>query len=253
MKPNFLIAFAVCILCSFNNYLQAQKKNKGISDVGRYNPRFSYSPAQRDSIANTGITIALLKPVFIDNDINQAGTPWDEFSKAMATDVEELLTAKGFKVRGPFNTADEMVFSDKQNSDFVIQISIDMNIRYERKWKTKYNILFSTTTYLIDKADVTLNSNVILTAVSCFTSEKIWKKNLDISNKSFSYNGSERYDAEPTFFAEMKRDVNLWNPMSKNLEDIYKGAFDILWKQFDKNEMKNVSKEAKKSDGARRN
>lgn len=233
--------------------LQAQKKSKGVGEVERYNPNFSYSPDQRENVANTGLTIALLKPVFIDEEINKAGTPWDEFSKAMANDVEELLTAKGYKVRGPFNSLDEMVFSDKQNCDFVIQISIDLNIRFERKWKTKYNILLKSTTYQVEKADVTMNSSIILTALACFTSEKLWKKNLDISQKSFTYTGTMKWDSTPSFATELKQEINLWNPTCKNLEGTYKGAFDILWKQFDRNEMADIAKEAKKADKERRN
>src|SRR6266487_3183264 len=110
MKPKLCFIFILMLLLLIiGQKSQAQKRNKGIGAVERYNPNFSYSPSQRDSVAATGLTIALLKPIFIDDDINKAGTPWDEFSKAMANDVEELLTAKGYKVRGPFNSIDEMV------------------------------------------------------------------------------------------------------------------------------------------------
>lgn len=232
---------------------QAQKRNRGVGETERYNPKFSYSPPERDSVASTGLTIALLTPLFIDQEINKSGSPWSDFAKSMANDVEELLTAKGFKVRGPFSSIDEMVFSDKQNSDFIVQISIDMNIKNDRKFRTGMNLLGSTLSYKVDKGDVSINANVILTAISCFTSEKLWKKNLDIDQQNFTYSGTVKWDGYPSFITEFKQDVNLYNPICKNLEEIYKSSFGILYRQFDKNEMANIAKEARKSDGARRN
>lgn len=251
LKPSILMLTLTLFLFQTS---QAQKRNRGVGETERYNPKFSYSPPQRDSVASTGLTIALLQPVFLDAEINKAGSPWSDFSKAMANDVEELLTAKGFKVRGPFASIDEMVFSDKQNSDFIVQISIDMNIKNDRKFKTGMNLLGgSNLSYRVDKGDVTVNANVVLTALSCFTSEKLWKKNLDIAEQNFTYSGTVKWDGYPSFITEFKQDVSLYNPISKSLEEVYKSSFGILYKQFDKNEMANIAKEARKSDGARRN
>jgi hypothetical protein len=71
--------------------MQAQKNSRGIGQVERLNPSFTFSPAQRDSVAITGLTVALLKPTFMDGDMNKAGSPWSDFSKSMANDIEELL------------------------------------------------------------------------------------------------------------------------------------------------------------------
>ena len=232
----------------------SQKKSKGIGVIERFNPKFSYSPPQRDSVASTGLTIALLTPIFINDEINKSGSPWSDFAKAMANDVEELLTSKGFKVRGPFNTIDEMVYGDKQYSNFVIEIKIDLDIKNDRKFKTGLNLLGgSSLSYKVDKGDVTVNSSLILTAISCFTSEKLWKKNLDNKQQNFSYEGTIKWNGYPDVITEFKQDVSLYNPVCKSLEDVYKTSFETLYKQFDKNEMLNISKEAKKSDGQRRN
>lgn len=233
---------------------QAQKRNKGTGEIEKYNPKFSYSPPQRDSVASTGLTIALLTPIFIDQDINKAGAPWNDFAKAMANDVEELLTAKGFRVRGPFNSIDEMVFSDKQNCDFIVQISIDLNLKNDRIYKSGLNLFGgSGLSYKVAKGDVTMNSTVILTAISCFTNEKLWKKSLDIAEQNFTYTGTVKWEGAPNFITEFKQEINLWNPVCRNLEETYKSSFGILYKQFDKDEMANIAKEAKKSDGSRRN
>lgn len=53
----------------------------------------------------------------------------------MGNDFEKLLTAKGFTIRGPFRSRDEMVYNDKRNSDFVLQVEIDLQPNYNRKYK----------------------------------------------------------------------------------------------------------------------
>lgn len=244
------IASLLFVLILVHTESNAQKVKSG--EKGKINPTFSYSPPQRDSIASTGLTIAILKPVFMDETMNKFGSPWTDFSKKMAEDVEALLTAKGFRVRGPFTTVDEMVFGDKQSSDFMMQIVIDLGIKDDKQVKTGLNLLGSTLSYKITKGDVSINSNVILTAVSCFTNEKIWKKNLTMSMKNFTYEGSLKWTAEPDFLVEFQNDVNLWNPMCRQLVEIYKDSFDILYRQFDKNEMANIAREARKSDGVKR-
>lgn len=255
-KPlsKFIYFFVFVTTIFFHVYpVQAQKRNKGVANVERYNPKFSYIPQKRDSVASTGLTIALLTPTFIDPEINKAGSPWKDFANSMVNDLEELLTSKGFKVRGPFASIDEMVFNDKQNSNFIVQVAIDLNIKNDRKYKTGMNLLGSTLSYKVDKGDISMIGSVVLTAVSCFSGEKLWKKNLDVAEQNATYSGTVKWNGYPDFITEFKQDVALFNPVCKGLEEIYKNAFNILNKQFDKNEMLNISKEAKKSDGSRRN
>jgi hypothetical protein len=145
-----------------------------------------------------------------------------------------------------------MVFSDKQNADFIMQIAIDLNVKSDRKFRTPMNLL-GAVSYRVEKGDVTMNSNVILTALSCYTNEKLWKKNLDLSQKNFTYVGTMKWDGYPSLLTEFKQDANLWNPICKYLEEIYKDAFSILYRQFDKDEMKNIAKESRKADKDRRN
>lgn len=222
---------------------------------GRINPNFSYSPKTRDSVASTGLTVALLNPIFISRDINNAGSPWSEFAKAMANDVEELLTAKGFKVRGPFNSFDEMVVPDKLNSDFVVQVSIDMNVNDTREFKTGMNLLGgSGLSYKVKRGVVQINPGVKLTFYSCFSAEKLSKKDLEIPQKSFDYAGTIKWDGSNlNFFRELNQDPNLWNPFCKSLEEIYKDSFDIFYKQFDKAEMTEIAKVSRETDKNRRN
>ena len=51
------------------SFAQPKGKKKKGEEEEKYNPKFSYSPETRDSVASSGITIALLNPIFINKDI----------------------------------------------------------------------------------------------------------------------------------------------------------------------------------------
>jgi hypothetical protein len=255
MKTKLIL---LCTLFLLLNYGLAicQKKGKGVSEVSKVNPKFSYSPEQREQVASSGLTIALLTPSFSVKEMNEAGIPWSDFLNSMINDIEELLTSKGFKVRGPVKSVDELVYSDKSNSDLILQITIDLNVKNDRNFKTGVNFGFgmgNTYFYKVEKGNVSMSCDVILTAYSCFTYQKLWKKNIDITNKDFSYVGSVKWDGEPSTIVEFKQDANLWNPICNNMEIFYKDIFSILYKQFDREEVASIAKESRIADKDKRN
>lgn len=248
MKIQFLKLFNVLLFVLSFTVVNAQKSKSKTTALPRYLPRYTYEPPQRDTAASANITISILKPIFLLGEYSgNKEEPYAKFSTSMVNDVEALLTAKGYKVRGPFSSRDEMVYNDKQNSDFTLEIAIDYYAEVQRNWKSSYNILKGTHTYLVNSANVNITAAVVMTAKSNFSGEKLWKKNLDLGLKSFSYEGSVKWQGQDlSFRRELAEDNNFWNPYVKQLEKVYTEALTILWNQFDVYEMKTVAVEAKK-------
>src|SRR5678815_5739246 len=125
--------------------------------IQRIPAKFDYSPPSRAQVASTGITIAIVRPTYVGKNPEYYVPPFNEMATSMGNDFEELLTAKGFTIRGPFGSHDEMVYNDKVNSSFVLEIGIDVNPQYNRKYsaatKTNWGAVFdknvspSTTSY----------------------------------------------------------------------------------------------------------
>lgn len=253
MKQTLLGIFTILLMISFSYSANAQKSKATV--VSRYSPKYNFEPPQRESVASANVTIALLKPVFLLGDYNgNSEDPYNKFASKMVNDIEALLTAKGYKVRGPFSSRDEMVFNDKQNSDFTLEIALDYNAEVQRNWKTRYNIIGNYNTYQVTSGNVNISAALVMTAKSNFSGEKLWKKNLDLGNKSFSYSGSVRWEGtDLTFRRELTEDINFWNPYTKQLEAVYGEALSTLWKQFDVNELQLVAKEAKKEKESNKN
>ena len=230
LLPKLLtLLFVISTSCLLN----AQKTKT--TALPRYSPKYSYEPPRRDSVASANVTIALMKPIFLLGDYNGNNEePYNLFSSKMANDIEALLTAKGYKVRGPFSSRDEM-------------IAIDYNAEGQRTWKERYNILGRSYNYEVINGNVNITAAVVITARSNFSGEKLWKKNLDLGTKTFSYSGTMRWDSKSVpFRRELTEDNNFWNPYTKQLESVYSDALTILWRQFDVNELQSVAKEAKK-------
>jgi hypothetical protein len=253
MKKRSLKVLLVLVSVSISFIVEAQKSKN--SSLPRYSPKYSFEPPKRDSVASANVTIALMKPMFMLGDYNgNTEEPYTQFSKKMVDDIEALLTAKGYKVRGPFSTRDEMVFNDKQNSDFTLEIAINYNAEVQRNWKDHYNIFASSYTFDVKSGNVNITASLVITAKSNFTGEKLWKKSLDLGTKSFSYVGSVRWDSQSlSFRRELTEDNNFWNPYTKLLEGVYTESLEMLWKQFDVNELRSVADEARKEKAGRKN
>jgi hypothetical protein len=225
--------------------------------VQRIPAKFDFVPPSRVQAGMTNITIAIVKPTYVGKDPEYFVPPFNEMAVSMGNDFEELLTAKGFTMRGPFGSRDEMVYNDKLSSNFILEIGIELNPQYNRKYhsKTKTNwggILNassapSTTVYTIT-GEVTLGGNLVINAKSAQYGELIWKKNIALAPTSFLYTGSITWANIPMMTDELKQDNQVYNTLSTELETFYNKALSLAWQQIDPAEMKTVAEQAKKAD-----
>jgi len=227
--------------------------------VMRVPAKFDFSPPSRALAGSAGITIAIVKPTYVGENPEYFVPPFNEMASSMANDFEELLTAKGFTVRGPFGSRDEMVYNDKVNSSFVLEIGIELKPQYNRKFTTSskadigsifnpYSALKYNTTHKMT-GEITLSGNLIVNAKSSQYGELIWKKNIALDPASFTYSGSLTWSkAVPTMADELKQDNVVYNTLSVELEKFYLKALGLAWQQIDATEMKSVAEQAKKAD-----
>jgi hypothetical protein len=167
----------------------------------------------------------------------------------MNNDFEELLTAKGFKIRGPFRSRDEMVYSDKINSDFAFLVEIDLQPTWNRSFDQLLGLgglISPTHTYQYKtKGEVTFGGNLVITATSAQYGEKIWKKNIALDKASFTYTGSVKWNNIPSVADELKQDNVFYNLVARELEKFYTQAMGLAWQQIEVEEMKTVAAQAK--------
>lgn len=219
--------------------------------------RFDFSPPSRTNAGAANITIAIVKPTYVGKNAEYYVPPFNEMANSMGNDFEELLTAKGFTMRGPFGSRDEMVYNDKVNSSFILEVGIDINPQYNRKYttdtKTNWGAILDknapATTYTHKmNGEITLAGNLVINAKSAQYGELIWKKNISLEASSFTYTGVINWNGIPTMAEELKKDNQVYNTLSAELEKFYNKALNLAWQQIDAAEMKTVAEQAKKAD-----
>lgn len=225
--------------------------------VQRVPAKFDFSPPTRAGVGSAGITIAIVKPTYVGKNSEYYVPPFNEMAESMGNDFEELLTAKGFTMRGPFGSRDEMVYGDKVNSDFVLEIGIELNPQYNRKHtpttKTNWGHVFDNrqaayTTTETMSGEITLSGNLVINAKSAQYGELIWKKNISLEPTSFLYTGSLVWGHVPSMADELNKDNQVYNTLSEELEKFYQKTMNLAWQQIDPREMKTVGEQAKKAD-----
>lgn len=220
--------------------------------VQRQPAKFDYSPPSRQSAGSSNLTVALIRPRFVGTNPEYFVPPFNEMASSMAGDFEELLTAKGFTIRGPFGSWDEMVYNDKVSSNFALEVSIDLNPQYNRKYTSSVNwgsvLSTQNSSNYHMTGDVTLAGTLLITASSPKYGEKIWKKSIALDRQVFSYVGKLKWNGVPTIAEELNQDNEVYNVITRELEKYYAQAMNLVWQQIDVAEMRTVADQSKKAD-----
>lgn len=241
-----LFIFSLLLLVSCGSSSKVVTK-----EVPRYSPNFDYTPPERANPRSANITIALINPVFADEDPNKMVQPYSTFIENMADDFEEMLIAKGFSLRGPFKTRDEMVYGDKKNSDISLEIRISLKEEGKLSLKKKTNwaqaISKNAPNHYTVGGTFYHFGNIIIEATDPFTGEKFWKKTISLPRKKIVAQGTEVWTGTPTPEQMLSKDTGIYNPTAKALEEYYQEAIKTAWRHIDVKEMEMITKEIKKS------
>lgn len=240
----------ICISCG-------STKKTSSSVVTRQLPKFDYAAQKTAAVGSSNITIALVSPTYVSKNENVM-SPFNEMARNMGNDFEELLTAKGFKVRGPFDGMGSMLFTDKQNSDFIFAVEIDLThsgtSEYKQKRKIDWGAAFGgasdagiyTYTYT---GSGSFGGTLNITAMSPSVGEKIWKKSIVLHTVPYQYIGSIAWKSpNANIWDNIREDPAVFNAIIGQLERMYTETFKLIETQISVDEMTIVASEAKKAE-----
>lgn len=215
----------------------------------KYNPKFSYTPEQRAQITESSLTVAIIDPIFSDGEDNNLVEPYASFVRNMADDFEETLNANGFKIKGPYKTRDEMVYGDKLNSDFAIEIEVEILTEQGDFGKKQTSFATQMMCKTCFKLGGTFyhKGRIIITATDPIDGEKFWKKTVDLDRKPVATNGNLTFDGSKGKMTDeaILSDTGIYNPIAKVLEAYYADAMNSLSRQIDPREMAQISEQIK--------
>lgn len=150
---------------------------------------------------------------------------------AIAEDLPKILTAKGFSVRGPFDSYDLIPYADKKTIDFFLLPVVTPLVIWPEDIESP--------------GKVTVKMGLELREI--FTLEKMWSKNLtfaefEVPFKSIVVSYTINRDGKlvkATFEPE-----KLENLIAKEMEKQYPTVMDTIYKLIDPEEMTIIRKQA---------
>ena len=149
---------------------------------------FQYTPQSEASSGSANVTFAvvgtqlakLVEPGQMQLPNQKPVKLLADFASTMTKDFIEVLGARGFGVRGPYNTYDEMIFPDKQGSDLVLTAEVLFSADTSRTVLKNKEVLGMSTEYYKIIGSVTVKYDVKLVVTESLTNERMWTKTINI-------------------------------------------------------------------------
>jgi hypothetical protein len=235
MKQLLLAAFC-CIL----TMVIGCAPSTPVKEEARVLPTFHFEPPSKTPVDSGSVAFAVVNPQFPDSwKTFLTVYPFDKFSKNMATDFEAIVSARGFRMRGPFRTFDELTFPDKSQSDLILTPKIEIDLEGVGQTATSKDI-FGSISYQW-KGTVNLGGRITLNLNESLSNERMWTKSIELPSRSMPYT-SKKY-SQPVVWGGIP-DQELSNLIAGALQDYYTLTMDKVWTYLDPKEMALVKQQA---------
>ncbi|MEI6832326.1 MAG: hypothetical protein WCK61_06445 [Candidatus Omnitrophota bacterium] len=217
-------------------------------EVVKYVGNFDYTPDSQGSPGSAGVTFAIedfhyaasnvpseiwIRELVAIKKADSGKLLWflfpqfDNLIKASKDDLSKILVAKGFGIRGPFDSYDLIPYSDKKAIDLHLVPTLELSFKLkDEKW-TEMNYI---------TGNVEVNGKIILALKEIATGELMWTKSIPLEKIEFSYSVRSPYNVERKFDLIM-------NDAAKGIERQYPGLMATISKLIDPEEMRIIKKQ----------
>jgi hypothetical protein len=218
------LLFTVCIAQSCGMLSKTPTVNKQTFT-------FDYSPKTSSKSGSAGMVLAFAEPYYANSFASSSIELFKSFKQSLGNDIEELIISKGFTMKGPYSSIDEMVFEDKKRTDIVIQIEIIPDFSStEGEWKSNIALIGQPSYSYIGKTSLVGKINI--TGIEPLTNEKIWSKSVLIpKEENIMIQSSNKY-SRPLVGSELYEDAGIYNAVGKALQNQYGGIMDKISAHF---------------------
>lgn len=245
-----LLSFVVIIVYATMAISSAKKTYRTVNKPVTFKvSNFEFSPPSQAKTGSGNLKILLIEPHFNEKFKYSEILIFNEFLKSFSGDLNELLTSKGYIVRGPFENFENALYSDKMESDLLLNLQIDFNLNDQNiNWSgiqvlsggKKKNATYSTQ-YKIDGFFL-LSGKVNLYISEPITKEKVWVKNIQLKPKKVPVISNLMYKNLRDYSTAFESDPNFANPFLISMEEYYKEILNITWSNLDPNELNTLKK-----------
>ena len=248
-----ILSFVVIIVYATMVSSSAKKKMVTVAKPLAFKvPSYEYAPPSQTSVGSNDLKILLVEPRFNDKFKYADYRTFYDFSKFMAGDLNESLTAKGYTIRGPFENYEGALYTDKVESDLLLNVQIDFDlndqnivwsgsqIQVSGKKKTAvFNTLYKINGFFV------LSGKLNLSLSEPITKEKIWVKSIPLKQRKINIVSTGTYKILRDYSAAFETEPSFSNPFVPTMQDYYKEILDIAWTNLDPNELASLKKYTK--------
>lgn len=235
--------FSFIILCIGGLLFVAEVSTK----VVRNPPHFSYEVSEGGKSGSASMVVALNSPDFSkkSQNLDWYFEPYTSFKQNLEADMVEIITARGYTLRGPFKTRDEMVYSDKEAAELLFTVSIDPKFNVTSGgWQNGFVV--QGIEYKRFKGEIELYGNIIIKAQEPISGEVMWQKNLDIvserrvipvnSQKGVNASIIRQNEDNVSLALLAKEDNAVANAVTEALQGSYADILKKIWTHMDPSE-----------------
>lgn len=187
---------------------------------------FDYTPKEKAKPDSAGATFAVVGAEF-DTPVPLYG----DFAQSMTGDFGEILTARGYGLRGPFKTFKEILYPDKLASNLILTTKVKFDTdRTQIKW-TPVDTFFRDDFYRAS-GSMTITGQVNLVVAESLTNETLWTRSIAITPAIVKLVSTENYTSRANLNSQLKQDnqfhADVGNALSKQYDEIMKTIYDYL-------------------------
>lgn len=260
LMRSVLVAILVAIITAVCTGCATPQKAERAS-IMPYTPRFVYAVATGGEKA-TGISISLVTPSWTVKQSMPSVSPMpmmpgmpmmpavpspagdalnNLFAKSLGTDLEKLLTDRGFTFSGPFASLDEMTFPQKKQTDLVLtpEIAIELSqppITNQPKMEVGFGGTRAVNLFQATGA-CTATGFVAFKVVEPLSNQKLWLKKVEVPQVAENCSAIQNPDMNQV-------QILVSNGMARVLEKIYGEVMRKADNYFSREEMELVKKQS---------
>lgn len=213
-----------------------------------YIANFNYTPPVEKVSNPANVTFTVGSAYYkTSNGIHWFASPqFTDFSEAIQEDLTKILKAKGFSVRGPYESYDLIPFQDKKAIDLLAVPTVELTVTVKDLKENAAN-MWQAAADQIQSGNVEVSGRIILEMKEITTQELMWAKIIPFRNFTFPYfvkvKFKEYAEIKKTGSRKLYRYDPIFDGMAKGVEEQYPAIMGTIDGLIDPEEMEIIKKQ----------
>ena len=237
LTAQFFLIVLVCCVAIPAMAQDEQKEEKYVANFKYTPPEQNVPPVKRD------VTFAVANVIYKNSENGKFNS--EQLSKLPVTlqqDIVKILEAKGFGVRGPYESDDLIPYQDKKGTDFLLVPYVEWSVKV-KDLKEKAESFWAWESPILQTGNAVVSGKLTIELREIFTRELMWVKNIPFKDKTTPFTIVIPWDTTVDIRKIYNYDPIL-NAAAKTLEEQYPDIMATFYNLVDPEEMAVIKKQA---------